>query len=218
MLYSCMLLQDSLLWRKSPSSQLSLLSGTSTAENTKLPNSVLNILFSSGLIFIFWKVILQNKGYCFALQYHGIFFSRIVLNKTHLNLISYHWGIDWDHFTHCQVRKRKPSQLQEIGSENTASKRHLHVNLKRKCNQNLSKCNSFFKCSVSYWFHGLLETFLAHCRTDWGSFILNTLKLLPKYLSQQLPTCWFMNNLKRKLWCHFHFSISLCAFFYVSIS
>lgn len=42
-----------------------------------------------------------------------------------------------DHFTHRQARKTKPSQLQEAGSENTASKRHLHVNLKRECNQNV---------------------------------------------------------------------------------
>lgn len=42
MLYSYMLLQDLLLWSKSPCSKLSLLSETNTAENTELPNLVLN--------------------------------------------------------------------------------------------------------------------------------------------------------------------------------
>lgn len=42
MLYICMLLQNSLLWRKSSCTQLSLLNGKSTAKNTELPNLVLN--------------------------------------------------------------------------------------------------------------------------------------------------------------------------------
>lgn len=55
MLYACMLLQDSLLWRKSPCSQLSLLSGTSTAENTELPNLVLNDFVFKWFDFYFLK-------------------------------------------------------------------------------------------------------------------------------------------------------------------
>lgn len=68
-----------------------------------------------------------------ALQYHDIFFSRIVLNdiQSHVLTLGHILG---DNFTH-QVRKTKPLQLQEISNETTTSKRHLHVHEKRKCNQ-----------------------------------------------------------------------------------
>lgn len=74
----------------------------------------------------------KNKCYCFALQCYGTFFSRIVLNdiQSHVLTLGHILG---DNFTHHQVRKTKPLQLQEISSETTTSKKHLHI--KRKCNQ-----------------------------------------------------------------------------------
>lgn len=162
---------------------------------------------------MFWKLKLQNQRYCFALQCHDTFFSRIVLNDIQSHVLTVGHKLKHN-FTHHQVRKTKPLWLQEISSETTTSKKHLHVHVKSKCNQITESEVHFLK---AVYFIGLMDyQKAAPLLILFSLFPCSSQNRLEKFnselsevdneISQSSVMKMFMN--KRKL-CHLHFLVQL---------